>query len=79
MGEDLYTDNASMGTTLGSHSLTLLGLELSARRMMSSKEPKKRRHGNRPGALAWWSAGSGVIRSVSAAERNTKQHIHFRI
>ncbi|WP_338544725.1 error-prone DNA polymerase [Pseudomonas benzopyrenica] len=45
VGEDLYSDYASLGTTLGPHPLTLLRPELSARRLMSSKELKERRHG----------------------------------
>ena len=43
--EDLYSDYASLGTTLGPHPLILLRPELSARRLMSSKELKERRHG----------------------------------
>ena len=45
VGEDLYSDYASLGTTLGPHPLTLLRPELSARRLMSSHELKERRHG----------------------------------
>jgi len=45
VGEDLYSDYASLGTTLGPHPLTLLRPELSARRLMSSLELKERRHG----------------------------------
>ncbi|MDK4199693.1 error-prone DNA polymerase [Pseudomonas sp. HR1] len=45
VGENLYSDYASLGTTLGPHPLTLLRPELSARRLMSSKELKERRHG----------------------------------
>ena len=45
VGEDLYSDYASLGTTLGPHPLTLLRPELSARRLMSSLEMKERRHG----------------------------------
>lgn len=43
LGEDLYSDYASLGTTLRPHPLTLLRPELSARRLMSSLE--LRRHG----------------------------------
>ncbi len=45
VGEDLCSDYASLGTTLGPHPLTLLRPELSARRLMSSLELKERRHG----------------------------------
>jgi error-prone DNA polymerase len=45
VGEDLYSDYALLGTTLGPHPLTLLRPELSARRLMSSLELKERRHG----------------------------------
>ena len=45
VGEDLYSDYASLGTTLGPHPLTLLRPELSDRRLMSSKDLKDRRHG----------------------------------
>ncbi|AXA68953.1 error-prone DNA polymerase [Pseudomonas oryzihabitans] len=45
VGEDLYSDYASLGTTLGPHPLTLLRPKLSARRLMSSLELKERRHG----------------------------------
>ncbi|WP_027597874.1 error-prone DNA polymerase [Pseudomonas sp. MOIL14HWK12:I2] len=45
VGEDLHSDYASLGTTLGPHPLTLLRPELSARRLMSSKDLKDRRHG----------------------------------
>jgi len=45
MGEDLYSDYSSLGTTLGPHPLTLLRPELIARRLMSSRDLKARRHG----------------------------------
>nr|WP_288355877.1 OB-fold nucleic acid binding domain-containing protein [uncultured Pseudomonas sp.] len=45
VGEDLYSDYASLGTTLGPHPLTLLRPELTARRLMSSLELRERRHG----------------------------------
>ncbi|WP_376786084.1 error-prone DNA polymerase [Pseudomonas oryzihabitans] len=45
VGEDLHSDYASLGTTLGPHPLTLLRPELMARRLMSSRDLKERRHG----------------------------------
>ena len=45
MDEDLYSDYSSLGTTLGPHPLTLLRPELIARRLMSSRDLKARRHG----------------------------------
>ncbi|WP_420030773.1 error-prone DNA polymerase (plasmid) [Pseudomonas oryzihabitans] len=45
VGEDLYSDYASLGTTLGPHPISLLRPALSGRRLMSSKDLKARRHG----------------------------------
>ncbi len=45
VGEDLYSDYSSLGTTLGPHPLILLRPEFSARRLMNSKELKERRRG----------------------------------
>ncbi len=50
VGEDLYSDSASLGAILRSHPLTLLRPELSARRLMRSQELKERRHGQGPPA-----------------------------
>ncbi|WP_200893313.1 error-prone DNA polymerase [Pseudomonas oryzihabitans] len=44
-GEDLHSDYASLGTTLGPHPLTLLRARLTAQRLMSSRDLKERRHG----------------------------------
>lgn len=51
VGEDLHSNYASLGTTLGPHPLTLLRPELMARRLMSSRDLKERRHGQ-PARLA---------------------------
>jgi len=45
VGEDLHSDYASLGTTLGPHPLTLLRHKLRAQRLMSSRDLKERRHG----------------------------------
>jgi len=45
VGEDLHSDYASLGTTLGPHPLTLLRPRLTAQRLMSSRDLKARRHG----------------------------------
>lgn len=45
LGEDLHSDYASLGTTLGPHPLTLLRHKLRAQRLMSSRDLKERRHG----------------------------------
>ncbi len=45
VGENLYADYATLGTTLGPHPLTLLRPDLMARRLMSSRDLAERRHG----------------------------------
>jgi len=45
IGENLYADYATLGTTLGPHPLTLLRADLMARRLMSSRDLAERRHG----------------------------------
>jgi error-prone DNA polymerase len=45
VGEDLYADYATVGTTLGPHPLALLRLQLNARRCRSSKELSGIEHG----------------------------------
>ncbi len=45
VGEELHSDYASIGTTLGPHPLTLLRPQLMAQRLMSSRDLAERRHG----------------------------------
>ncbi|WP_181902089.1 error-prone DNA polymerase [Ectopseudomonas oleovorans] len=45
VGEELHSDYASIGTTLGPHPLTLLRPQLMAQRLMSSRDLTERRHG----------------------------------
>jgi len=51
VGENLYADYATLGTTLGPRPLTLLRPRLMARRLMSSRDLAERRHGQ-PGRVA---------------------------